>query len=251
MEHAYTLAPLAQCPSAEEAFSEFLHLVSHDLSAPLRESTSFAQLLQEKYGKGLDAKAQNYLTHVLAGSRRAQAMLDGLLAYSRLDTRAGLFCDAVDTPYALTQAMDHVRADIVATGAEIHVECLPFVRADRAQLSLLFECLLSNSLKFVAPLQVPRITISGSSIGKGWRFVVRDNGIGIAPRDYEEIFRPLRQLHAVGSYPGVGMGLALARRICARHGGKIWVESEPGKGASFWFTLAHRHGAAQEMLCIS
>ncbi len=230
----------------EEALQEFTYQVSHDLSAPLREATNFARLLEEKYGNTLDGKAQDYLAHVLAGSRRAQDMLEGLLVYSRLNTLAGEMAENVPVADIVALAVKQLQESVTGSGAVIEAGALPSVHANAKQLAQLFCCLLSNAIKFAKAGCAPQIEVHGESIGKGWRFCVSDRGIGIPAAEQAEIFKPLRQLHAARNYPGVGMGLAIAQRIVARHGGRIWADAAPGGGTQIWFTLSKAAALPQE-----
>ncbi len=214
---------------------QFAYVASHDLQEPLRMVASFTQLLAKRYRGRLDADADEFIGFAVDGSTRMQRLLNDLLAYSRVGTRSKPFamveCDSV-----LSDALDNLKPAIEESGALITREPLPIVRGDEVQLIQLFQNLIGNAVKFHGqePLQVH---ISAKLQDGDWVFAVRDNGIGIAPEQQERIFLIFQRLHHRSEYPGTGIGLALCKRIVERHGGRIWVESEVGKGATFYFTV--------------
>lgn len=223
---------------------QFAYVASHDLQEPLRMVASFTQLLAKRYRGQLDADADEFIGFAVDGSTRMQRLLNDLLAYSRVGTRSKPFvmveCDSV-----LSDALDNLKPAIEESGAIITHEPLPIVRGDEVQLTQLFQNLIANAVKFHGhePLQVH---ISAQLQDGDWVFAVRDNGIGIAPEQQERIFLIFQRLHHRSEYPGTGIGLALCKRIVERHGGRIWVESEVGKGAMFYFTIKGGENAPKE-----
>ena len=214
---------------------QFAYVASHDLQEPLRMVTGFVQLLQQKYGGRLDADAEQYIAFAVDGAKRMHTLINDLLTYSRVGAR-GKEPAPTDAGASLQRALDNLQASIHETGAEISHGELPIVRADGTQLTQLFQNLIGNAVKFrgAAP---PKIHIDARRDGDAWRFSVRDNGIGIDPKSQERIFQVFQRLHSRQEYPGTGIGLAICQRIVERHGGRIWVESAPGEGATFHFTL--------------
>jgi len=219
------------------AFEEFTYLVAHDLGAPLRRIVNFTQLLEQKCRPMLDSQAQHYIERITENGQRAQAHLAALLQYSRLDT-IPLAHEPIGCKQVIEHCLHQLKADIENRGALIHVGALPQIMADGERLELLFYCLISNALKFCK--EHPDIDISARRERDEWIFSVRDCGIGIAPKDHEEIFGIFHRLHRDDEYPGVGMGLALAKRIAELHGGSIEVESHPDEGATFYVLLPDR-----------
>lgn len=192
------------------------------------------QLLERRYRGRLDEEADRQIAFAVEGATRMKTLIDDLLALSRMG--GGNALRAVQSAAALEQAMGDLRCEIEAQGAVIAYDPLPAVMADGPQLGRLFANLLGNALKFRGE-QPPAIFVQAEQRGDEWLFSVRDNGIGIAPEDAEKIFTLFKRLHGRQRYPGNGIGLAECKKIVERHGGKIWVESEPGRGASFRFTL--------------
>ncbi len=214
---------------------QFASVASHDLQEPLRTVSGFVQLLQKKYANQLDTEADTFIEYAVDGTRRMETLIKNLLAYSRVTTR-GTELVPTDAGAALRQALDNLHATIQDAGAEITYGELPTVRADGTQLAQLFQNLIGNALKFHGGAP-PKIHVDASRQGDHWLFSVRDNGIGIAPEFQDRIFLIFERLHSRQKYPGTGVGLAICKRIVDRHGGRIWVESKPGQGATFSFTL--------------
>lgn len=212
-------------------FREFAYVVSHDLNTPLRAVVGFSEMLSQRYGEGLDERGRRYLDFIENGGKKGQEILEALLQFSRLSTLEDITREAVDVGACVQQCLDERKEKIEAAGAVFTTGALPVVQADAALLARLFGFLIDNAITY-SPAK-PKIAIEE----KSGVFTVRDNGIGIAPEHQETIFRPMRRLHHEDEYPGLGMGLALASRIVERHGGKIWVESEAGRGSAFHFTL--------------
>lgn len=213
---------------------QFAYAISHDLQAPLRSISGFAQIIAQDCHGRLDAKADKYIDFIVAGSRRMQGMIEDILAYSRAGIRAGEF-SAVDFEPLLSQAIENLQASIEESGAVITREPLPTAKADQSQMLMLFQNLIGNAIKFSAG--PPRVHVSAAGKGSEWVFSVRDNGIGIDPKQVGRLFILFQRLHTSEEYPGTGVGLAICKKIVERHGGRIWVESEPGTGSTFYFSL--------------
>ena len=196
---------------------------------------SYVQLLGKRYRGKLDADADEFIGYALDGALRMQRLIEDLLAYSRVGTR-GAALVPTDTNVALDAAVASLKLAIQeSTGAVTH-DRLPTVPADPGQLEHLFLNLVSNALKFRGP-EPPRVHISAARADGAWAFRVQDNGIGIEPQYFDRIFVIFQRLHARADYPGTGIGLAIAKKIVERHGGRIWVESQPTRGTTFCFTL--------------
>ncbi|HWO69132.1 MAG TPA: ATP-binding protein, partial [Actinomycetota bacterium] len=215
----------------------FAYSVSHDLRAPLRAMEGFARALEEDYADRLDEAGRDYVRRVVRAAQRMDVLIQDLLAYSRL-ARADLPLQAVELDAAAAEALDRVAADVAARGAEVDVAVgMPAVVAHPATLVQVLSNLLSNAVKFVAPGVVPRVRVRAERRGEAVRVEVLDNGIGIDPAHRERIFRVLERLHGADAYPGTGIGLAIVRRAVERMGGRVDVESQPGRGSAFWFEL--------------
>jgi signal transduction histidine kinase len=214
---------------------QFAYVASHDLQEPLRMISSYIQLLQRRYQGQLDAKADTFIGFAVDGVTRMQRLINDLLAYSRVGTH-GAPLVPTDCGEVVAGAIAALGAPIAETGARVIYGELPTVLADATQLGQLFQNLIGNALKFCTGV-TPEITISAERAGGEWLFRVRDNGIGIDPAYAERIFIIFQRLHSREEYPGTGIGLAICKKIVERHGGRIWVESQPGQGATFTFSL--------------
>ena len=217
---------------------QFAYAASHDLQEPLRVVTGFVKLLEKGYKGKLDEKADEFINYILDGVGRMQLLIKDLLEYSKAGTK-GLDMKPVDCFFVVDKAICDLRTAIEETGALVTCDDLPIVMGDVSQMSSLFQNLIGNAIKFhgIEPL---RIHVS-TGRGEGeWIFSVRDNGIGIDTGQTERIFDMFKRLHTKEEYPGTGVGLAICRRIVERHGGRIWVESEQGKGSTFYFTIPDR-----------
>jgi PAS domain S-box-containing protein len=214
---------------------QFAYVASHDLQEPLRMVTSFVQLLAHRYRGKLDEDADAYIGYAVDGAKRMQNLINDLLAYSRIGTRGSPFTQ-VSMEALLRDAQQDLQIAIEESHAQISHDPLPQVLGDPSQLSAVLQNLLSNAIKYRGA-DTPRIHVSVRRQGNKWVFSVRDNGIGIDPKFAERIFIIFQRLHAPGAYPGTGIGLAVCKRILQRHDGQIWVESFPGHGATFYFTL--------------
>lgn len=217
---------------------QFAYIASHDLQEPLRAVAGFTTLLQQRYEGKLDEKADSYILSAVDGVSRMQALINGLLEYSRVGTK-GDAPEPVRADEALNEALANLQVPIQQSGASIASAPLPTVLADGAQLTHVFQNLIGNAIKFRSERR-PEIQVGSRQQDGSWLFWVRDNGIGIESRYAERIFMIFQRLHTRNKYPGTGIGLAICKRIVERHGGKIWVESEPDQGSTFYFTLPDR-----------
>ncbi|HEX2333195.1 MAG TPA: PAS domain S-box protein [Burkholderiales bacterium] len=214
---------------------QFAYVASHDLQEPLRMVASYTQLLARRYDDRLDEDAREFMAYIVDGASRMKQLIEDLLAYSRLGTK-GVDFKRVSADAALRRALFSLRTAIEETGAMVTRDPMPTLAADEIQLGQLFQNLIGNALKFRSA-SVPRINIAVKESTEEYSFEVRDNGIGIEPQYYERIFMVFQRLHNKGEYPGTGIGLAICKKVVERHGGRIWVESRPGEGSSFFFTL--------------
>ena len=231
----------AELARSNKELEQFAYIASHDLQEPLRMVSSFLGLLKERYVGQLDADADEFIGFAVDGAQRMQRLISDLLAYSRVGTRE-LTLRPTDSAEALDFALDNLQVAIAESQATVTHDPLPTVLADGGQLIQLFQNLLGNALKFRGdkPPVVhvsARETFEVSETAKVWEFSVRDNGIGIAAHDAERVFVIFERLHSRQEYPGTGIGLAVCKRIVERHGGRIWVASQPGQGCTFSFTL--------------
>jgi light-regulated signal transduction histidine kinase (bacteriophytochrome) len=224
-----------QVERLREDLGRFTYHVSHDLQEPLRAVGGFARLLERRYRGQLDAQADEYLALVVDGARRLGRMIEDLLVYSRIGTHGGPF-EPTDCGQVVDKAIDHLKTAIADKGATVTRDELPTVVGDGRQLVMLFERLFDNAIKFRGH-EGPQVHVSSRRSGSAWTFSIRDNGLGIERKHAGEVFLPFRRLGDPEKYPGTGMGLAVSKQIVERHGGRIWVESEPGKGATFYFTI--------------
>ncbi len=213
----------------------FAYVASHDLQEPLRMVASFTQLLAQRYSGRLDETADRYIDFAVDGARRMQQLIVDLLAYSRVNSKE-LDLRQTECEAVVEAALLNLSAAIEESGAVIARDSLPVLTADAAQLGQLFQNLIGNAIKFRGPAPL-RIHIAAADEGPDWLFSVRDNGIGIDPRHSGRIFQIFQRLHTRDQYPGTGIGLAVCQKVAERHGGKIWVESEPGVGSTFHFTI--------------
>jgi signal transduction histidine kinase len=213
---------------------QFAYVASHDLQEPLRMVAAYTQLLGERYADKLDENANKYIHYAMEGALRMQTLVQDLLTFSRVGRdrkRAPIPCDAV-----VKEALQNLHTAIQESGAVVHHERLPTVSADRTQMVQLFQNLIGNAIKFRGE-NTAVISVSAEENGAEWIFSVADNGIGIALEHFDAIFVIFQRLHTRAEYPGNGVGLAICKKIVEQHGGRIWVESKAGQGASFKFTL--------------
>jgi PAS domain S-box-containing protein len=221
---------------SNEELERFAYVASHDLQEPLRMVASFTQLLAKRYSGRLDETADRYIHYAVDGAKRMQELIADLLAYSRVNNKEldlrQTGCEAV-----VLEAMRNLDVAIKESGACIDWDPLPSLWVDQGQLTQVFQNLLANAIKFRRKEECPRIHVSAVDSGVEWLISVRDNGIGIDPRHAERVFQMFQRLHTRAEYPGTGIGLAVCKKVIERHGGKLWVESEPGAGSTFRFTI--------------
>ncbi len=223
---------------SNQDLEQFAYVASHDLQEPLRAVTGSVQLLARRYEGKLDPEADEFIGFAVDGTRRMKTLIVDLLAYSRVSSRGSPFAP-VDANAVLAQAIANLKTAIEVNNAEIAHDPLPVVFGDAGQLALVFQNLISNALKFRQSDKTPAINISAQCLknNKMWQFAVRDNGIGIEKQYADRVFVVFQRLHTIDEYPGTGMGLALCKKIITRHGGRIWLDSTPGEGSTFYFTL--------------
>ncbi len=221
---------------SNQELEHFAYVASHDLQEPLRTVSSFSQLLARRYKGKLDNEADEFITFIVEGAMRMQTLINDLLAFSRIGTRGEPFAP-LDCEGILQAAKENLDAAIAESRAVVTHDRLPTLSADPTQLTQLFQNLLANAIRFRRPEEPPRIHVSAARQDGAWRVSVRDNGIGIDPQYFDRIFIIFQRLHGRDEYPGTGIGLALCKKIVERHGGSISVESEPGKGSTFHFTI--------------
>ncbi len=214
---------------------QFAYVASHDLQEPLRMITSFTQLLAKRYKGKLDSDADEFIAYIVDGATRMHRLINDLLAYARLGSRGAVFAPT-DCEAIFADVVSNLRSAIEENGATVTHDPLPTVMADKDQLSRLFQNLLSNAIKF-RTADPPVVHVSARRNGNEWLFSVRDNGIGIDPEQFERVFLIFQRLHGKDDYSGTGVGLAICRKIVKQHEGKIWIESQPGKGSTFYFTI--------------
>ena len=220
---------------SNKELEQFAYVASHDLQEPLRMVASYTQLLAERYGEQLDDKAKKFIEYAVDGAVRMQRLILDLLTLSRVTTR-GSKIQLVDSNVALGMAVASLGESIRESNALVTNDELPQVMADQTQLAQVFQNLISNAIKF-RDANPPLIHISARADGPNWLFSVKDNGIGIDPQYKDRIFVIFQRLHTREEYPGTGIGLALCQRIVNRHGGEIWLDSNPGNGSTFYFTI--------------
>ncbi len=217
----------------------FAHITSHDLQEPLRTIASYSQLIERRYKGQLDPDADEFLEYMVKGAKRMKSMIQGLLDYSQVETKGNKFRE-FRSEEALNTALYNLRNLIKQYDAEVTHGPLPLIFADECQIEHVFQYLIDNALKFRKDNETPKIHISAKKESTAWIFSVKDNGIGIEDQYFDIIFEVFKRLHAIGEYPGAGIGLAIVKRIIERHNGIAWVESCPGKGSTFYFTIPYK-----------
>jgi PAS domain S-box-containing protein len=221
---------------SNEELQQFAYVASHDLQEPLRTVSVYAQLMAARYRGQLQGDADQFISFIVESAERMERLIHDLLDFSRVDARGADFFTKVDCDMVLDDAIRNLRSLIEESGAIITRARLPVVNGDAIQLTRLFQNLLANSIKYRSE-QPPRIHIAADGASAEWRFSVIDNGIGIEPQYAEKVFGIFKCLQPRDKSSGSGMGLAICRKIVSRHEGRIWVESEIAKGATFYFTL--------------
>jgi len=214
---------------------QFAYIASHDLQEPLRMITSYMALLEKRYGDKLDSNAREFISYSVDGAKRMRGLIRDLLVYSKVSKKIESFHE-VDCSLVLSQALQNLKIAIEENQAVIIKGELPTIKGDSSQLIQLFQNLISNALKFRGNNK-PVISVSCEEKEKEYKFSFKDNGIGIEPEFFKDIFLPFRRLHTREEYPGSGIGLAVCKKIVERHGGMIWAESEPNMGSTFFFTI--------------
>lgn len=221
---------------SNEELEAFAVVASHDLQEPLRMITSYLQLLTKVYGGQLSAEADEFIGFAVDGAYRMSRLIQDLLIYSRVARKGQPFAP-LDCADALPAALANLQTAIAQAGASVCVGTLPVIEGDFTQLVQLFQNLIGNAIKYRRPDIAPRITIDATRLDRTWTVSVHDNGIGIAPAYWDRIFIIFQRLHGRGEYEGTGIGLAVCKKIVERHGGRIWVDSVPGEGSTFHFTI--------------
>jgi PAS domain S-box-containing protein len=221
---------------SNEELQQFAYVSSHDLQEPLRMVASYTQLLAKRYKGRLDSDADEFIAFAVDGCNRMQGLIQDLLAYSRAGTNGKAFCE-VSAEDALRGALTNLRITIEQSGAVVSHDSLPAIETDETQLTQVFQNLVGNAIKYRSA-EVPRVRVSATKNGDNeWIFSVRDNGLGIAPQYFERIFVIFQRLHGRDEFEGTGIGLAICKKVLERLGGRIWVESQPGTGSTFYFAL--------------
>ncbi len=224
---------------------QFAYVASHDLQEPLRMMSSFAQLLGKRYRGKLDSDADDFIGYIVDGAARMQHLITDLLTYSRVG-RAARDTASTDCSAVIATVRTNLGRMIEDSGAQVIAEALPSVPVEQSQLLQLFQNLIANAIKFQKDAEPPSIHIGARREGKEWLFWVRDNGIGIEPQYADRIFLVFQRLHNREKYPGTGIGLAICKKVVERYGGRIWVESQPGQGSLFYFTLPAEQSQAHQ-----
>ncbi|MDF1613799.1 sensor histidine kinase [Desulfurivibrio dismutans] len=222
---------------SNQELEQFAYVASHDLQEPLRVISGFVQLLEKRQGDKIDAKGREHMAHIVEATGRMKELINDLLSYSRLSTKARP-PEAVDLNQVVTRVEANL-AQLIAENVAV-IDCpepLPTVRAEAGQMTMLLQNLLTNAVRYRRNDQPPRITITARRENGTWRLAVADNGIGIEQQYFDRIFKIFQRLHTRDEYPGTGIGLAICRKIVERHRGRLWVESTPGRGSTFYFTL--------------
>jgi light-regulated signal transduction histidine kinase (bacteriophytochrome) len=216
---------------------QFAYIVSHDFKGPLATTIGNLALLEKQYaGKVMDEKAQQFVRNTIQSEERMSRLIDDLLELSKVDSKGKPF-EKVNMNEVLSLVEQNLDRALKESNATITSDPLPTVMADQVQIMGLLQNLIANAIKFRRPGEPPRIHVSATSTDSEWTFSVADNGIGIPEEQQERIFQMFQRLHTEQEYPGTGIGLAISKKIAQRHGGRIWVESEEGKGATFYFTI--------------
>jgi light-regulated signal transduction histidine kinase (bacteriophytochrome) len=224
--------------NSNQELQQFAYVVSHDLQEPLRMVSSYLQLIERRYQDRLDQDGTEFIEFAVDGATRMSAMIEGLLQYSRVETQGSTFSEA-DLEVLLGATLENLQLAIDENEAEVEHGPLPRLSVDASQIMRLLQNLIGNALKFRSE-RPPRVRVEAEQKDGEWIFSVADNGIGIPADQGGRIFGMFQRLHTRDVYPGMGVGLAVCKRIVERHGGRIWVESEEGAGSTFYFTLPQR-----------
>ncbi len=223
---------------SNEELERFAYVSSHDLQEPLRMVTLYSQLLERRYKDSLDDDADDFIEYIVENAKRMKYLIDDLLEYSRITSQAKEF-ENINLDKVLESVLSNLSIIIIENNVNVTHDSLPTVFADKNQILQVFENLITNAIKFRGK-KSPKIDISAKKSDKEWTFAVKDNGIGIKPEHQKQIFEVFKRLHTREEYPGTGIGLSIVQKIIEKHNGRIWVESEPGKGSTFYFTLPNK-----------
>jgi light-regulated signal transduction histidine kinase (bacteriophytochrome) len=221
---------------SNQELEQFAYVASHDLQEPLRMVSNYTQLLARRYRDRLDADANEFIDFAVDGAKRMQELIHDLLQYARVGTRGKEF-RPMPAARIVADALANLTSAIEEAGAELVVDPLPMVTCDASQIAQVFQNLVGNAVEFRRPGQRPVVRISATRANGGWSFSVQDNGIGIERQYFDRIFQMFQRLHTRSEYPGTGIGLSLCKKIVERHGGRMRVDSEPGRGTTFAFTI--------------
>ncbi len=226
---------MAELARSNAELEQLTCVTSHELQEPLHMVARCVNLLQRRYKDKIDSHTEKIIGYALDGANRMQRLINDLLAYSRVDSEGKDFapnnCEAI-----FDRALANLKAMVEESGAVVSHDALPIVMADDSQLTQLFQNLIGNAIKFHGE-ESPSVHVSAEKKENEWLFSVQDNGIGIDPEHFERIFMIFQRLHDEADYPGTGIGLSICKKIVERHGGRIWVSSDPGKGSTFYFTI--------------
>ena len=223
---------------------QFGYVASHDLQEPLRAVAGYVRLLEHRFPEKVDAKTREYIAGAAEGATRMEQLITDLLAFSRLSTEGRTFVAGRTWGRRSSMALHNLQFSIRTANAAVTSDPLPTLPVDESQIVQLFQNLIANALKFRSE-RPPQIHIGARAEEGRWVLWVRDNGIGIDPQYFERIFQVFQRLHTRKNYPGTGIGLAICKKIVERHGGKIWVESQPGQGATFYFSIPAASGTLE------
>jgi PAS domain S-box-containing protein len=224
---------------SNDDLQQFAYIAAHDLQEPLRMIASYTQLLSQRYKGRLDSDADEFIGFAVDGAHRMQHLISDLLAYCRVGTK-GAELRKTSSEAALEQAILNLQGAIQESGGVVTHDPLPIVTADGAQLVQLFQNVVGNAIKYRSG-EIPRIHVSAKKNGSDeWIFSMQDNGLGIDPKHFERVFVMFQRLHGRGEFSGTGIGLTVCKKIAERHNGRMWVESQPGKGSTFYVALPER-----------
>ncbi len=221
---------------SNQQLEQFAYVVSHDLQQPLQGILGFARLLGFKFEKNLGDEGLEFVERITTASTQMKELIDDLLTYSRVGVQAKAQ-EPTDCGTLVSQVLDNMQMAIEQQQATITYDSLPTVMGDSVQLAALFQNLISNAIKFQRPGEPSQVRISAELCQNEWRFAIQDNGIGMEPTHFEQIFQAFQRIHSSKDYPGTGIGLATCKKVVERHGGRIWVESQPGSGSTFYVAL--------------
>jgi PAS domain S-box-containing protein len=220
---------------------QFTNVAAHDLQEPLRMVASFTRLLADRYRGSLSSEADEFFAYAVDGCTRMQRLIADLLVYSRVGANERAL-RKISSESAMNEALTNLRATIDDSGAVVTHDSLPAITMDETQLTQVFQNLIGNAIRY-RNAEIPRVHVSATrNSGDEWIFSVQDNGLGIDPQDYERIFVLFQRLHGQNEFKGTGIGLAICKKVVERQGGRIWVESQPGKGATFYFSVPETDG---------